>query len=197
MYLCQFKVGDIVSNNHGTVFEIKQVFSTYSVKVFVKECEEYFYEDVKGNFITPGNTYTVDILGDLWVLVSSKDSNTISEKSIEDMEKNLKNMQNEMDKLRKNIENAKKENIQNDYPKLEVGKIYVATESNVYFNKNDIFVIVCHFGDRFGYVLTQGNNMFTSNSSDEVFPKRALLTNPKYTQHAKNIMDFYNLKYGG
>jgi hypothetical protein len=61
--LNEFNVGDVVTNDDGEVFEIKAIYKTGSVKVFVKEVSDdgFTYLDVVGNEINSGKTYTVDI----------------------------------------------------------------------------------------------------------------------------------------
>lgn len=47
--LWEFNVGDVVTNNDGEVFEIMQKFNTGNIKVFVKECEDCGFVDIKNN----------------------------------------------------------------------------------------------------------------------------------------------------
>lgn len=58
--LNEFNVGDTVTNFVGEVFEIKAINKTGSVKIYVKQTEEFFL-DVVGNEIKPEKTYTVNI----------------------------------------------------------------------------------------------------------------------------------------
>ncbi len=114
----EFSVGDVVTNNDGEVFEIKQIFSTGNVKVFVKECEENGYLDVHGNYTKPGKTYTVSSIS-LWELVSPKSSN-ISNQDFKTMENHIQNLQKELDSAKSSLEKMKKQSI----PELIVGEMY-------------------------------------------------------------------------
>lgn len=71
-YLMEFNVGDVVTNNDGEVFEIKQKFKTGSIKVFVKECEEHGYFDLNHNRLTENKhiqlTEYVELLHGNWFL---------------------------------------------------------------------------------------------------------------------------------
>jgi hypothetical protein len=119
MKLNEFSVGDVVTNNDGEVFEIKQIFSTGTVKVFVKECEEESYWDAQNNFIKPGKTYTLDCIDTWWELVSPKSSN-ISNQDFKTMENHIQNLQKELDSAKSSLEKMKKQSI----PELIVGEMY-------------------------------------------------------------------------
>ena len=156
MYLNKFKIGDIVTNNAGEVFEIKQVFSTGNVKVFVKECEEGGYLDVKGNDITPGNTYTLnnEHFSDWWQLVSSKDSN-ISSESISELEKKIHDAENTVRTLQNTISEQKSilENMKNvPKKKMEPWKMYSFIEGTITWN-NLVLVSMNDFGDFYNLIF--------------------------------------------
>jgi len=135
MKLNEFSVGDVVTNNDGQIFEIKQIFSTGSVKVFVKECDDYGYLDIHGNYIKPGKTYTISSIS-LWELVSPKSSN-ISNQDFKTMENHIQNLQKELDSAKSSLEKMKKQSI----PELIVGEMYKVPDSNSYLNASTILVL--------------------------------------------------------
>ena len=139
MRLNEFSVGDVVTNNDGEVFEIKQIFSTGSVKVFVKECEENGYLDVHGNYTKPGKTYTVSSISS-WELVSPKSSN-ISNQDFKTMENHIQNLQKELDSAKSSLEKMKKQSI----PELIVGEMYKVPDSNSYLNASTILVLCVEY----------------------------------------------------
>ena len=130
MQLNEFSVGDVVTNHDGEVFEIKQIFSTGSVKVFVKECDDYGgYMDVKYNYITSGKTYTVHIEYDGWELVSPKSSN-VSNQSIKDLQNKIQDAEKTVQSLQKTISEQKTilETMKKSEKKLECWKMYDIVE---------------------------------------------------------------------
>jgi hypothetical protein len=107
MRLNEFSVGDVVTNNDGEIFEIKQIFSTGSVKVFVKECEEEGYFDVHYISIKPGKTYTLNLkISDCWELGSPKSSN-VSNQSIKDLQNKIQDAEKTVQSLQKTISEQK------------------------------------------------------------------------------------------
>ncbi len=129
MQLTEFSVGDVVTNNDGEVFEIKQIFSTGSVKVFVKECEELGYRDTHEYFIKPGKTYTIDINADCWELVSPKSSN-VSNQSIKDLQNKIQDAEKTVQSLQKTISEQKTilETMKKSEKKMECWKMYTIVE---------------------------------------------------------------------
>lgn len=126
MELNEFSVGDVVTNNDGEVFEIKQIFSTGSVKVFVKECDDFgCYFDIHGNFIKPGKTYTIDINEDCWELVSPKSSN-VSNQSIKDLQSKIQDAEKTVQSLQKTISEQKTilETMKKSEKRMECWKMY-------------------------------------------------------------------------
>lgn len=136
-YLSAYNVGDVVTNNDGEVFEIKQKFKTGSIKVFVKECEEHGYFDLNHNLLTENKTYTIDGICGLnsWELVST--NNSVNNSDIEKFEKNIQKMQNELDDAKKTLEQMKKKKI----PELIVGQMYEVPESNSYLCDSKILIL--------------------------------------------------------
>ena len=138
--LSVYNVGDVVTNNDGEVFEIKQKFKTGNIKVFVKECEEEGYYDINNNRLTKNKTYTVDGMCGLssWELVST--NNSVNNSDIEKFEKNIQKMQNELDDAKKTLEQMKKKKI----PELIVGQMYEVPESNSFLSVSKILILnVC------------------------------------------------------
>lgn len=135
--LSEFNVGDVVTNNDGEIFEIKQKFSTGTIKVFVKECEEDGYSDIHYNYLKKNKTYIVqrNISGNTWELVSSNDSENNSD--IQKFEKNIEKMQNELNEAKKTLEQMKK----NKIPELIVGEMYEVPESNSFLSVSTILIL--------------------------------------------------------
>lgn len=134
-YLSEFNVGDVVTNNDGEVFEIKQKFDTGNIKVFVKECEDDGYCDINHNFLKKNKTYTVNISLNNWERVSSNDS--INNSDIQKFEKNIEKMQNELNEAKKTLEQMKKKKI----PELIVGEMYEVPESNSFLSVSKILIL--------------------------------------------------------
>lgn len=126
MRLNEFSIGDVVTNNDGEIFEIKQIFSTGSVKVFVKECEEEGYFDVHNISIKPGKTYTLNLkISDCWELVSPKSSN-VSNQSIKDLQNKIQDAEKTVQSLQKTISEQKTilETMKKSETKMECWKMY-------------------------------------------------------------------------
>ena len=72
--LNEFNVGDVVTNDDGEEFEIKAIYKTSSVKIYVRRVEDdvFTYLDVVGNELVAGKTYTVNIPESVWRLVTEK-----------------------------------------------------------------------------------------------------------------------------
>lgn len=134
MRLNEFSIGDVVTNYTGEVFEIKQIFSTGSVKVFVKECEEEGYWDAQNNFIKPGKTYTLDINGVGWELVSPKSSN-VSNQSIKDLQSKIQDAEKTVQSLQKTISEQKSilETMKKSDKRMECWKMYEVEEVGIGF----------------------------------------------------------------
>ena len=130
MQLNEFSVGDVVTNHDGEVFEIKQIFSTGSVKVCVKECQGIGgYRSPQGNWSKPGKTYTIDIVSNFWELVSPKSSN-VSNQSIKDLQNKIEDAENTVKSLQKTISEQKTilETMKKSEKKLECWKMYDIVE---------------------------------------------------------------------
>lgn len=145
-YLYEFNVGDVVTNNDGEVFEIKQKFKTGNIKVFVKECEEHGYFDLNHNRLTENKTYTIDGMCGVnsWELVST--NNSVNNSDIEKFEKNIQKMQNELDDAKKTLEQMKKKKI----PELIVGQMYIVPDNNQELCRSTILILnicdnICKF----------------------------------------------------
>lgn len=143
-YLYEFNVGDVVTNNDGEVFEIKQKFDTGNIKVFVKECEDDGYCDINHNFLKKNKTYTVNISLNNWELVST--NNSVNNSDIEKFEKNIQKMQNELDDAKKTLEQMKKKKI----PELIVGQMYIVPDNNQELCRSTILILnicdnICKF----------------------------------------------------
>lgn len=127
MRLNEFSIGDVVTNNDGEIFEIKQIFSTGNVKVFVKECDDYGgYMDVNYNYIKPGKTYTLNLkFSDNWELVSPKSSN-VSNQSIKDLQSKIQDAEKTVQSLQKTISEQKTilETMKKSEKKMECWKMY-------------------------------------------------------------------------
>jgi len=136
-----FSIGDVVTNNDGEVFEIKQIFSTGSVKVFVKECEEEGYSDVNWNYIKSGKTYTVNFNADNWYLVSPKSSN-VSNQSIKDLQSKIQDAEKTVQSLQKTISEQKTilETMKKSEKRMECWKMYEVEEFGCNF-WGDVIVV--------------------------------------------------------
>ena len=135
MKLNEFSVGDVVTNNDGEVFEIKQIFSTGNVKVFVKECEVLGYWDAQNNFIKPGKTYTLNLkVSDCWELVSPKSSN-VSNQSIKDLQTKIQDAEKTVQSLQKTISEQKSilETMKKSEKRMECWKMYEVEEVGIGF----------------------------------------------------------------
>lgn len=133
--LWEFNVGDVVTNNDGEVFEIMQKVNTGNIKVFVKECEDCGFVDIKNNWLCKNKTYTVNIFGNDWDLVSSNDS--IINSDIQKFEKNIEKMQNELNEAKKTLEQMKKKKI----PELIVGEMYDVPDNNQELCRSKILIL--------------------------------------------------------
>lgn len=134
-YLSEYNVGDVVMNNDGEVFEIRQKFKSGKIRVFVKECEEDGYCDINYNYLKKNNTYTVNILSNNWELVSSNGS--VNNSDIQKFEKNIENMQNELIEAKKTLEQMKKKKI----PELLVGQMYIVLDNNQGLSPSKILIL--------------------------------------------------------
>lgn len=134
MRLNQFSIGDVVTNNDGEIFEIKQIFSTGNVKVFVKECDKNCYSDVNWNYIKSGKTYTVNFNADNWYLVSPKSSN-VSNQSIKDLQSKIQDAEKTVQSLQKTISEQKTilETMKKSEKRMECWKMYEVETYDCYW----------------------------------------------------------------